>query len=627
MDGQLDLAEVRRRFDECVTEDFENREEALDDMEFLAGRQWPETVKAEREADSRPILTINRMPQFVRQVTGDIRQANPAIKVEPGDDEASDDMADFLAGKIRQIEYECDGSSVYERAAESAASCGMGHWRALLDRDDRNRPKAKLESIFNPFAVHWDPLAKDPTRKDARFCFVTDEMGLEDFRNTYPDADASAFEGDGTVEHLRSWVTGEYITIAEYFEKGRHEGQPVVWWYKISGVEILEGPIALPTRHIPVFPVVGEETHIGNKTVRTSVIRYAKDSQRRYNYWTSAHTEIVALQPKAPWLVTAKQISGHEGYWNNANVENLPYLPYNPDEKAPPPQRQTPPVQASGMMQEIMLAADDMKATTGIFDAGLGAQGNEKSGIAIQRRQQESDISTSIYVDNLGKSIAQCGRVLVEFIQRAYDQTRSERVIGVDGKPSVVELNRPVMGEFGPEYENNPAVGVYDVRVSTGPSYSTQRAEAADSMTQFVQAYPQAAPAIMDLVAKNMDWPGADEIAERLEALAPPGMIQKDPEEMTPQERQAFAQQQQMAQMQQQIAQMQQELQMRAMAAETQQAEADAQKALHEAEGEKFETADKQLELLAKSGQLDAAITQLVNEAVARALMGRTPVY
>ena len=41
-------------------------------------------------------------------------------------------------------------------------------------------------------------------------------------------------------------------------------------------------------------------------------------------------------------------------------------------------------------------------------------------------------------------------------------------------------------------------------------------------MTELIRAYPAAAPVLGDLLAKNLDWPGADEIAKRLQALLPP---------------------------------------------------------------------------------------------------------
>lgn len=602
------------RFDKAIDADYKNRLEGLDDLEFIAGEQWPEDIRSERETAGRPVITLNRMPQFLRQVTGDIRRANPAIDVMAGDEDATEEMADIFGGIIRSIEYKSDATSIYERAAESAAACGIGNFRVIPVQDDRGL-NIEIEGIPNPFAVYWDPLSKDPTRSDAQYCFVTSEMTQEDFKKEYPGADVYDFESDGIPNHMRNWLHGEFITVAEYFEK---RGD-MVTWAKMSGTEVIEGPVEFPSKYIPVFAVCGEELHIGERVVRTSVIRYAKDAQRMYNYWNSTNAEVIALQPKAPYKVTLKQIQGLEDYWQNANTENLPYLPYNPDEKAPPPERETPPVASQGLLQGLSLAAEDMKATTGIYDASLGEKSNETSGVAIRQRQMESDISTSIYVDNLSKSIAQCGRVLVDMIPRIFDTTRSVRTVAVDGSQATVDLNIPIITPMGPTYANDPSFGKFDVRVKTGPSYSTQRQEAAESMLEFSKAYPQAAPVIMDLVARNMDWPGADDVADRLQKLLPPGMAEE--EDMTPEQQQIQMLQQQLQQAQQMIEQITQEPAYRKEVAGAVKAEADAERATSQVQEQQLETVQKQMELALQSGQLNAAIEQIV----ARALQARLP--
>ena len=250
--------------------------------------------------------------------------------------------------------------------------------------------------------------------------------------------------------------------------------------------------------------------------------------------------------------------------------------------------RETPPVPSGAMLSAIALAADDMKATTGIYDASLGERTNETSGVAIRQRQIEADISTSIYVDNLSKSIAQCGRVLLDLIPYYYDTNRVLRIIGKDGKESMVEVNG-VLIENGDEIPvNDLTIGRYDVRVTTGPSYSTQRQEASESMLAFIQAVPAAGSVLMDLIAKNMDWPGADQVAERLEKMLPPEM-RPEPDEMTPELAAQMQQAQAQQQMQAQLAQQAQEIEFRKAAAEATEAEAEAIKAQAEAEKARME--------------------------------------
>lgn len=638
MDGRMKKEDIHKlaikRMSAAADADRENRLRGLDDMEFLAGRQWPETERQARENASRPVITVNRLPQFVRQVTGDIRRLNPGLKVVAGDNQTSPDGAELVEGLIRQIEYASNASGIYEGAAESAAQCGIGNFRILADYTDPMSFEQEIciKPIRNPFSVYWDPDAREPTRKDARFVFILETMSEEDFKEAYPGASANDFTHDGESEGQEHWRTGSDVVVGEYIwlepesvklgltvdgqvienpekddpgiVKTRTTQRDKVMWAKLSGTEVLEGPQRLAGRELPVVAVVGEELHVGEEIVRNSVIRFAKDPQRLYNYWTTTNTELVALQPKAPYLVTAKQVEGLENLWKQANTANVPYLPYNPDEAAPPPARAVPPQPSSGMINEIMRAAEDMKSTTGIYDAGLGATSNEKSGVAIRQRQMEADISNSIYTDNLAKAIERCGNIIISMIPEIYDTQRVVRILGEDEAEKLVEINgaQEIFLEDGSRQiipQNNLTIGKYDVRVSVGPNYSTRRQETAESMMQFVQAFPAAAQVSGDLLAKAMDWPDADKIADRLKKTLPPGMI--DPEDMDPEEAQQMqqgqAQQMQMAQMQMQAEMQAKASELAKQQAEAQEAQSDARKAQADAVKAEYEAEEARLRL------------------------------
>lgn len=599
------MRQVRERMQDAIDHDRDNRDEALDDFENLVGAgQWPDDVRQEREAEGRPCLTINRLPQFVRQVTGDIRRMNPAIKMLAADNEATEEVAEIYEGLTRDIQSASDASSVYEWAAECAAACGIGWFRIVTDweNDDSFNQVIRFKAIKNPLTVYYDPLSEMPTREDADYIFITSKMLRKDFEAAYPGKQPIDVDRDAQTEGISNWYEQDTIVVAEYYWKEPTteklamlaDGQVIrgdvpaplnivrqrevkshkVMWAKVSGAEVLEGPQEQPCKHIPMICVPGEEWSVGDRVYRSSVIRYAKDPQRLYNYWRSAQTELVALQPKAPFLVTAKEVQGLETFWNEANNSNRPYLPYNPDEKAPGrPQRATPPVASQGMMQEVGLAAEDMKATTGVYDAALGNRSNETSGVAIRQRQMEADVGTSIYSDNMGKAVEYAGRILVDMIPKVYDTQRVIRILGADDKEKLVAINQMFVTQDGAMVQNDLSAGRYDVKVSVGPNYSTMRQEAAENMLEFVRAFPMAAQVTGDLIAKNMDWPGADQFAERLKKLLPPGMI--DPEDMTPEEQQAMQaqQQEQQQQMQMQQAAAQAEMQIRMMEAEAKQAE------------------------------------------------------
>ena len=571
---------VRRNYERAIDFERENREEALDDLRFRAGEQWAEEVKRDRLEQRRPILTINRIPQYTRQVTGDIRLNKPSIKVRPVDDGADKDTAELFTGLIRNIEQQSMASSVYTTGADNAATCGQGAWRIVTEYadDDAFEQDIRIKRIRNPFAVVWDPDSQEPTREDAKYCFVLQPYQMEDFKQRWPNASLTDFETDQPEDWVNDWRDGEQIIVAEYWCKksvkkrlaalpdGRvldvtdlpelevaqmqqlqdalaaERGEPSapirfrdvdtvrIEQHFVNGAEVLEEPYIWPGRYIPVVPCLGEEVNVADRVIRHGLVRFLKDPQRLYNYDRSAAVETISLAPKAPFVASIKQVKGFEDVWDTANTENHSYLPYNPDSAAGgPPQRQPAAQVPAALVQDATIAAEDMSAVTGIYPASLGQQSNETSGKAILARERQGDIGTFVYIDNLAIAIAYTGKQLVDLIPRIYDSERVIRILGEDDSEDLVTVNQfdPISGKM----LNDLTIGKYDVAVQTGPSFSTKRQEAADSILQFMQTMPQAAQIVMHKLVKNLDWPGADDIAETFRKMAVAQGIEEPDEE------------------------------------------------------------------------------------------------
>lgn len=579
---KLNSGEATALIKECVDNiqdswqhDRDNREEASKDLTMLAGDQWPESVRREREAARRPMLTINRLPQFVRQITNDIRQADIAIKVVPEDDDTDPQIAEIYDGLIRQIQYRSSAKHVYSMAAEHQTGCGIGWWRVVTDYADDMafNQEIMIKGIQNPLSVYCDPGAVLPDRSDAMWIAVTEMLPKATFKRRYPKAkEVEITTPTSGYDRPFFWATSDTIRIAEYWRKVRvtktlallESGETIditdmgeaeagkmpivqtrqsethkVEKYIVSGSEILSGPHEWAGKYIPLIPVIGGEFPLENRTYRYGAIRFARDPQQLYNFYRTATAESIALAPKAPYLVTPAMVGEFKGLWDTANTSNRPYLPYKPDPAAPGvmPKREHPPEMPAAMMQEAQVASDDMKGTTGIYDAALGQRSNETAGIAISRRQAESDVANYHFADNLQRSLEHCGRILIDLIPKVYDNERVVRLLGPEhkeDKPKFVPINRVVMSFDGrPIVINDLSAASFDIRVTVGRSYASKRIEAANSMVEFMRAVPQAAPLIGDLLAKAMDWPEADEIAKRLRNMVPAEAL-RDPEAPPP---------------------------------------------------------------------------------------------
>jgi len=547
--------------------DTNNRSEALEDLKFAAGDQWPVEIQNSRTLEARPCLTINKIDAYVRQVTNQQRQQRPRIKVHGMNSQSDAKVADILTGICRHIEVNSDADHAYDNAFNYAVRMGFGYWRVKTDyvREDSFDQEIYIEPIHNPFTVYFDPNSTLPDGSDAEKCLITQVVSKEIFRKMYPDADdGTGFSQRGTGDSNAEWVMKEDIRIAEYFyterkpdklcllsngiKKFRSElpkqdellamGVVVIderasfrkeiKQIKCTAIEVLEEGI-WPAKYIPIVPVYGEEFVVDNKRKKYGLVRMAKDPQRMYNFWKTALTESVALAPKAKWLLAEGQDEGHENEWAMANIKAMPVLRYKQKDiegvPAPVPTRIQPEAPPAG----IIAAADginaDMQAVLGIFDPNQMATGNI-SGKALNGQQQQIDLTNFHYYDNLTRSIKHTAKIILDLVPKIYDQARVMRIIGDDGKPDLVDINKRQSDEQGVmTILNDVTVGEYDVVMDTGPGYNSKRIEAVNSMMPMLSADPNLMNVAGDLIFRNMDFPGADVIADRLAAANPLAQI------------------------------------------------------------------------------------------------------
>ena len=586
------LATARHRMTMAIAAYSESRENELDDLRFSAGSpdnrwQWPADVLSTRGSvqgqtlNARPCLTINKLPQHIKQVTNDQRQNRPAGKVIPADDKADIDVAEIFDGLVRYIEYISDADVAYDTACENQVTFGEGYIRIYTDYcdDDSFNQDIRIGRVRNSFAVYMDPTIQDPCGADAEWCFITEDILKDEYEREYPNAmPISSLMSQGVGDQSAGeWINEDTIRIAEYYyaeyekttlnlypngesyyadapeakqmtqmglapTKTRKVNRRKIKYCKINGFEILDEK-DWAGKSIPVIRVVGNEFEVDGRMFVSGIVRNAKDAQRMYNYWVSQEAEMLALAPKAPFVGYGGQFEGYEMQWKTANTNNWPYLEVNPDVTdgqggvLPLPQRSQPPMAQNGLIAAKMGASDDIKATTGQYDSSLGQTSNERSGKAILARERQGDTGTYHYVDNLARAVRYVTRQIVDLIPKIYDTQRIAQIVGLDGDSDSVKIDpdqpepvREIVNEEGIVLERiyNPGVGKYDVRVTTGPSYMTKRQEAMEAMSQILQGNPQLWAVAGDLFIKNMDWPGAQEMAKRFAKTIDPKLLGDD---------------------------------------------------------------------------------------------------
>lgn len=565
------LIQMRERFKRCVEAERDIRAEAAIDLAFVVGDQWDAKAQRDRQLSDRPALVFNKLTGPLQQVANDARQNKPSIQVNPVDSGADKDTADVLEGIVRHVEYISKADVAYDTALEYAASCSFGYfgYTTKYVSEDSFDQEIVCRTISDPFSVYLDPDAKEADRSDMRFAFVVDSMSREAFEEKYPDSElvqAAWFDsGDCPAPE---WLLGEKgVQIAEYWtiktkarkllllstgdqlfedeldklprgitvKRSRSVDYPQVCQYITNGVEVLEEN-EWAGKWIPLIPVFGKEVYANGKRYLISLIRNARDAQRLHNFYKSNEAEAVGLAPRPKWVGYVGQFKTKQKDWANPTSKTA-YLEADMvtvnGQPAPLPRWEAfdPPI--SALSAGALQSADDIKAATNIYDASLGQRSNETSGIAIQRRQTESDISNYHFIDNLSRAQRHAGNILVDLIPKIYDTAREVRIIGEDQTQKIVKVNQQYQDEAGKTKKHDLGVGRYDVTITTGPSYTTKRQEAFDMLGQLAKAYPPLMQLAGDVVFRNSDIPGADEVADRLKKMLPP-QLQENPQGQAP---------------------------------------------------------------------------------------------
>jgi hypothetical protein len=629
------LSEMRQRYDRAYDADVHNRIAAQEDIDFTFGEQWDPTARKRRERAKKPVLTINRLPAYVAQIVNNRLLNETEIRVLP-DHDGTKEIAELRQGIIKAIFKNSESDFARDEAMKYQVICGMGAFHLSLEYNSDeavNDQDIHIKPIADPMAVVFDEMSVAPDGGDANHAFVVEDLPLDIFKARYPWAATSSFDpgfrnsstvwySDNSIKVVSYWrmvdrgvrilallTDGSTKDLADQIPDGmdrdefimqatlqgiiarRGDGEPyvrivpkrVAEMYLCSGGDILEGPYRLPISSIPVYRVPGWELRNGNRVQRWGLVRFLKDPQRLHNYWRSVIAEQLVAAPRNKWVATRDAISGHEKEWKTSHISDDPLLMYNAE--GGKPERIAPPPADAGLLTEAANTVQDIRDVSNIHEAALGMKSNEVSGKAITARQQMTDLASYIYHDRLRLAEERCAKNINELIPVVYDTTRIVTIFGQDDKAVQAVINDPS------DPNTDVTLGKYGITVTTGPATITKRALAAEQMMAFVNAVPESASMVMDLVAEAQDWPKASEFARRFKAMLPPNL--SDPAEMTPEQQQQQMQQAEEAQVVKQI---------------------ELQKALAEIETMKAQAAER----MARAQQLQANAYKLVSDAEAR---------
>lgn len=595
--------EASARLKICEDAESENRVEGLKALAFVDGEQWDSDVQRQRTLDARPALTINHTNTFCRRIENTLKQQRPRIKCQATGN-ASVDKAKRVNGLIRHIETISNASVAYDAGGTSAIKIGWGYWRIVGEYVDYKSfdQELKIKPIRNTFTVYMDPSAIMPAGEDQQWCLISEVMKRSEYKRKYPKAINAEWRADAPGDMTLNWESKEDLRLAEYYrihevkdvlyqmtdgsvklgsempdagilealqlgiatdEQGKKVSRPTtrcqVEWYRLNGREVVEKRI-LPGKYIPVIRCEGNVIDVNGRVKRKGMVKDLMDPARMYNYWRTAQTEEIALAPKAPWIAYEGVIEGHEE-WQSANTKSYSVLVGKAvkgpqGETLPLPQRQQPAQVSAGFVEAAQGAERDLMSVAGMPQEDPALVGRIVSGNkALQRKQGMADLTHWHYYDNQTLAIMWTGIILLDLRKFYYDTKREQRIIGEDGVAQMVTIND------GTE-DNDMTTGDFDVVMDTGPGYATKREENAEQMMELLGTAlgEVVVKTGSDVVLRNMDFNGADILADRAMTTNPEAM-DKAIESLPEQAKNIIgALQQQVQQGQQQIEQMTMEL-------------------------------------------------------------------
>lgn len=584
------VAEATRRFNRCAEWEFEARQNFLNDYKFrhgdaYNGYQWLNRIRDQRDIDNRPCLTMNIVKQHNLQIINEAKQNKSSVQMRATGGGASKKSADMYEAIMRRIEYRSNAQSVYSTAQEFQVDGGWGWIRLGCEYVDAESfdQEPRLWRVADPLSVYIDPDCQAKDKSDARFGLVFDLIPNEQLHEAYPGLkEYQELQPLGASTQDDSWNVKHHTRVCEYFRKvfkpdvllsfidpsdnqrktvkksqlppevfkelkrapltkWRDIQDEVVEWYLIVGQKRVD-KVIWPGRFIPLIKVIGEETVIEGRYDCKGHTRSMIDAQRMYNYNASAQVEFVALQSKVPWIAAAAAIAEYESYWNSANTINHSVLPWNHVDESgspvPKPERLAPPNHSPAYETAMQTAFNQMMMTSGQWQNQMGMGGNERTGEAISRRQEQGYTAVYHFADNYAMALRLLGKQIIDLVPKVFDTRRLLMLQSEDGQDFQLELNPAARQPYAEQADEdgeiirrvlNPALGQYDVEADVGPAYGTRREETVKAMTLLLTQAPALTGLIGDLLLNAMDFKEASEAATRLRRMVPPQALGKGP--------------------------------------------------------------------------------------------------
>lgn len=521
------LQTILSRFDRDWAASDEARTEAVNDLFFSRVSQWDDWLSEYTTLQYRGQFDVVR--PVVRKLVAEMRQ-NPVDVMFKPKDGSDPNSADILMGMYRTDMRHNTAKISVNVAVREQIEAGVGAWRLVTDYEDQ-QPTSNNQ-VIRRIPIHeacshvvWDANAKQMDKSDAKHCTIISALskdGWEAFAEEYGvDSENLPDFQSPSSNWIFPWSTNDVYYIAEHYEVEEKKelvfiyrdpltGDPVSYFKRDiadviddladKGMEkigerkvkrrrvyktlltqsgILKNRELIAGEHIPIVPVFGEWSFVGDKEVYEGVVRLTKDGQRLRNMIMSFNADIVARTPKKKPFFFPEQIAGYEHMYNG-NDDYPYYLINRTDENngdlpvQPLGYYENPEVpQANAYMLEAATAAVKEVADVGVDAAAAGGQ---VAFDTVNQLNMRSDLETFVFMDNLATAMRRDGEIYAAMVNDIYDVPRTISMTLEDGSEKDVELMTQVIDfQSGEAVTLNDIRGRYETYTDTGPSFQSMK--------------------------------------------------------------------------------------------------------------------------------------------------------
>lgn len=539
---------------------------------FLYDSNLNDNERVALQDQDKPQLEFNQIGSFVSRLLGEFYKYDPSAQIEFNDDTLLNNgqmieiLKNHLNHEINDIKTKREFFDIYKDLL-----CGMSCVKIYTEYKNHYSfdQVIKIEKK-DPTNCGYDPAAKMPNKTDARYCWEKFTYTEEEFKELFPDIDIQDIKS--SYQNAKSPLIGskskKLFTVIDFYEKvkkpvtivslsdgsimKKSEHDKKIKFYeafkkdllfsvpyitnkrktfieKIERYRFTMGKLLsyektdysdLPYVFIGRTEVLKENDDLCQKEIIIPYFKNAIGAQKFINYAGSCFANALEnIQMSKVMMAKESLPSDPSAQYGWLNPQKATVLIYNgfdeklPDRQLPPPMplavQNMPPEVAQAFSSSMQL----MQNALGSFDASLGINDNQLSGIAIMEGATQSNAAAMPYLAEFLMGMNCVFRIYLNLFPKYYISPRSIPILDKEGNKSFVSINTNNQNKI--DYQTNDL----GVQIKIGASSSIEKYKSLSAMTEIASKVPAFAQLLnqdgLDVILKNLDFKGSEILQSR----------------------------------------------------------------------------------------------------------------